>query len=515
MIKLSDYIFQQVAKYGVRHVFMLAGGGAMHLVDSLGRNKDLTYICNLHEQCATIAAEAYSQYTGNLGVALVTSGPGGTNAITGVAAAWLDSTPMLVISGQVKRSDMNIGKHVRQFGYQELNIVDIVKPITKYAFTVMDPDSIRYHIEKAIHLAKFGRPGPVWLDIPLDVQSSMVDESRLKGFTDLTSPPDTYLSKQVFSTAALLEKAEKPVILAGNGIRLAGARELFIRTVSELGIPVLLTWRAADLLPATHPLFCGRPGLIGQKGANETQDDADLIICIGARLDMGQTSYSHDKFAPNAHRVVVDIDQNEIDKMRCRIDIPIVCDAGDFLYELLKLGKRRDYSSWSLVCRERHILNPVSYPSVQPILDRLTPSDVLVLSSSGAASERVLQSINVPDGLRIINSPGLGSMGFAVPASIGAALASNKHVVCIDGDGSFAMNIQELEVIDRLNLPIDIYVLMNDGYGSIKDTQTRHFESRYVGCSPSSGLTFPGLNGYNVHPVFLDSSEVTLRYANA
>lgn len=366
MIKLFDFVMKFIAGQSVRHVFMLPGGGAMHLVDSLGRNKDLTHICNLHEQACAIAAEAYSQYTNNLGVALVTTGPGGTNTITGVAAAWLDSTPVLFLSGQVKRADMIGDRGVRQVGFQEIDIVSLVRPITKYAVTVMEPSSIRYHLEKAVYLAKQGRPGPVWIDIPLDVQAAMIEENDLQAFEACEMPQNIEveaLADKVSRAIELLNKAERPAILAGNGIRLSNALEEFTRLIEQLGIPVLTTWKAADYLAEDHPLYAGRPGAVGQRGANFTQQNADWLLVLGARLDLGQTAYSHANFAPRAHKVMVDVDAAEIGKMQMPIAVPVCADAGDFIREI----NRRlpgihlpDWSGWLRQCKQWHISYKVS-----------------------------------------------------------------------------------------------------------------------------------------------------------
>ncbi|MFA5879840.1 MAG: thiamine pyrophosphate-binding protein, partial [Candidatus Margulisiibacteriota bacterium] len=302
MIKLSDYVFQYLAKLDIKHVFLLSGGGCMHLVDSLGRNQEIEYIPCLHEQVASIAAGAYAQYTNNLGVCLVTTGPGGTNAITGVAAAWADSIPLLVISGQVKRNDLALNTGLRFLGYQEIDIVSIVKPITKYAITVMEPQEIKYHLDKAISLATSGRKGPVWLDIPLDVQASLVDEGVLAGFAEEKITENTIrklddLQDQVKKTLKLLSEAKRPVIIAGYGIKLAEAKDQFTDLISRLNIPVLTTWKGMDLLPDEHPLFFGRPGCIGGRAPNFIQQNADLVISIGARLDYGQIGFDHKNFA--------------------------------------------------------------------------------------------------------------------------------------------------------------------------------------------------------------------------
>lgn len=511
MIKLSDYIMQFVADMGVRHVFMLPGGGAMHLVDSLGRNKTLSFVCNLHEQACAIAADAYSQYTNRLGVALVTTGPGGTNTITGVAAAWLDSTPVLFLSGQVKRSDMIGDRGVRQIGFQEIDIVSIVRPITKYAVTVMEPASIRYHLEKAVFSATHGRPGPVWIDVPLDVQAAVIDESRLRGFEEMPQPSsgDPFIVQEAAARAlGLLSEARRPVILAGNGIRLAGAADGFRSMIGRLGVPVLTTWKAADLIPDDHLLYAGRPGAVGQRGANFVQQNADWILIIGARLDFGQTAYRHENFAPGAVKIMVDIDPAEIGKMQMRIDVPVVSDAGDFIRELdrqIQTGTEVDRSRWLDRCRRWQKEYPVvlaeywkttghvnDYVLIDVLSDQLSADDLLVPGSSGACSERTMQAVRVKAGLRVFNSEGLGPMGFGIPAAIGACIASGRRrTICVDGDGGFAMNLQELEVVRRLDLPIKFFVLNNGGYGSIQATQKTYFSNHFVASTRSSGLTLP------------------------
>ncbi len=512
-MKLSDYVMQFIAEAGVRHVFMLSGGGAMHLVDSVGKNKDLTYICNLHEQACAIAADAYSQYTNNLGVALVTTGPGGTNTITGVAGAWLDSTPMLIISGQVKRPDMVGDRDVRQMGFQEIDIINIVRPITKYAVTVMKPSSIRYHLEKAIYLARHGRPGPVWIDIPLDVQASMIDENNLKGFDARGishNKKDELLTEKVCRAIKLLKKAERPVILAGNGIRLANAQDDFLRLIGTLGIPVLTTWKAADFLPEDHPLYAGRPGAVGQRGANFTQQNADWLMIIGARLDLGQTAYTHENFAPAAHKIMVDVDAAEIRKMHMDIDVPVIADADDFIREFLSQlsnTTQKNHLPWLKQCKEWQKRYPVILPEcwhntgfvndyvlIDVLSDELSGEDLLIPGSSGACSERTMQAIRAKPGLRIFNSQGLGSMGFGIPAAIGGCIASGKkRTISIEGDGGFIMNIQELETVKRLNLPIKFFVLNNGGYVSIQTTQRNYFDGHYVGSSATSGVTLPDI----------------------
>lgn len=514
-MKLSDYMMEKIADAGVRHVFMLPGGGAMHLNDSLGRCQRLDYIVNLHEQAAAIAADAYSQYTDNLGVCLVTTGPGGTNTMTGVAASFMDSIPVLIISGQVKRDDIAGTRGVRQMGFQEIDIVSIVKPITKYAVTVTEPDKIRYHLEKAMWSATSGRPGPCWLDIPLDVQAAEIEITKLKGFQPEAESVTTQENNdaQIRQTAALLEKAQRPVILAGNGIRSAKARESFAKLIKHLQIPVLTTWKAIDFLAEDDPLYAGRPGAIGQRGANFTQQNADCLITIGARLDFGQTAYSHKNFAPRAHKVIVDIDPAELGKMNPRPTIPICADAGDFIRELYKqlidFKRPESWSSWLEKTQSWKRRYPVVLPEYReengPVNDyvlidllsaKLTANDILIPGSSGACSERTMQAFKVKQGQRVFNSQGLGSMGFGLAAAIGGCIASRrKRTIMIEGDGGFAMNLQELETVKRLNLPIKMFILNNSGYASIRNTQNNYFAGRLYGSCPEGGLTLPDWEG--------------------
>jgi acetolactate synthase-1/2/3 large subunit len=486
----------------------------MHLVDSVGRSKEIEYVCNLHEQACAIAADAYAQYTNNIGVTLVTTGPGGSNTLTGVAAAWIDSTPCLFLSGQVKREDLIGNRGVRQMGFQELNIIQIVKPITKYAVTVREPDTIRYHLEKALYLATHGRPGPVWLDIPLDVQSSKITESSLENFNpgDFERPYDnTFLKQAAKEAIQLINQAKRPVILVGNGVRLGKALEIFHELITILNIPCLTTWRAIDFLPEDHPLFIGRPGSVGQRAANFTQQNADLILILGARLDLGQTGYNHKNFARVAKKIMVDIDQTEIDKMDMSIDIPVCASVKIFIQEMLtqkNLIVSKEHSSWWSRCREWKNKYPVilpeyweekngvnTYALIDVLSDEMNENDLLIPGSSGTCAEITMQAFKVKQGMRIFNNPGLGAMGFGIPASIGGCLASGKkRTVCIDGDGGFQMNVQELETVRRLNLSIKFFVLNNHGYASIQATQRTHFNGYFVGCNEASGLTLPSLS---------------------
>ena len=349
MMKVSDYVVKRLEETGAGHMFMLPGGGAMHLNDSLGKSKTIQYICCLHEQACAMAAEAYARVNNTIGLLMVTTGPGGTNALTGVAGAWLESTPMFVVSGQVKRLDMINGQGIRQQGMQELDIISVVKPITKYAALVDDPQMIRYHIERSLYEACHGRKGPVWLDIPLDVQATMIDETKLIGYTPIPEVKNTHLEKQVLQVIAALNQAERPVLLAGNGIRLSDGVEVFEKLVRTLNIPVLTTWNGIDLMEEADPLYYGRPGGLGHRYANFMQQNADFFMSIGARLNLLQTGYNFDGFAREAYKVMVDIDNGELHKINVRPDLPICGDAKEFM-ELLLLHQdkivRKDRTGW-------------------------------------------------------------------------------------------------------------------------------------------------------------------------
>ncbi|MCD6346290.1 MAG: thiamine pyrophosphate-binding protein [Bacteroidales bacterium] len=509
-MKLSDYVMQFVAEQGIRHIFMLPGGGAMHLNDSLGCCQELEYVCNLHEQACGIAAEAYARVTNNLGVALVTSGPGGTNAITGVSAAWLDSTPCLFFSGQVKRSDLMGDLGVRQLGVQETDIVSLVKPITKYAVTIMDPDKIRYHLEKAVYYAKSGRPGPVWIDIPLDVQASTIDPQSLSGFDarENDQPFDKgAMEDQVAQVIELLNSSDRPVVLAGNGIRLAEAQADFLRLTDLVGVPVLTTRLGVDLIPAAHELCIGMPGSIAARGANFLLQNSDLLLILGARLDMALIAYAPDKLARAAKKIMVNIDPAEINKVKTIIDVPVCMDAGLFIKAILKQSgnmKTRARSNWMAKCREWKIKYPFVLPehytektgislyAFSDILSEEMSEDYIILpGNAGNACELFLTAFKVKAGQRVFHNKGTGAMGFSQPAAIGACLASGKRpTVCIDGDGGFQMNIQELETIKRLALPITFFIMNNQGYASIRASQQGYF-GRLSGADTGSGLTLP------------------------
>src|ERR1035437_6205728 len=519
MTKLSDYVMRFVAGQGVKHVFLVVGGGAMHLNDSLSRCKEIEFVCNLHEQASAIAAENYSKATNHLGVALVTTGPGGTNAITGLAGAWLDSTPCLFISGQVKRADSMFRPDgtplgVRQGGVQEVDIVSIVRPITKYAVTVNDPQTIRYHLERALYLAESGRPGPVWIDIPLDVQAAPIDEASLPGFERPApeSEPET-LQAQVSEVIEALNRAERPMLLAGNGIRLARAEKEFLQLVEVLDIPLETTWLAIDLIGDAHPLFTGRPGSVAARGANFAIQNCDFLLSVGARLDRVVTGFNPERFAPAAHKVMVEIDPPELAKMGNSVRTKICADAGEFMRALLArkseirprhLAERTD---WKKRCADWKLRYPVVLPEhrvpkgrvsiyhlADVFSDELRDDDYIVSGSSGSGIELFLLALRVQAGQRVFHTTALGAMGFGIAASIGACIAGGRRrTVCVDGDGGFQFNIQELETVARLQLPIKFFVLNNEGYASIRASQASFFGEPTIGCDRRTGQSLPDI----------------------
>lgn len=514
MIKLSDYVFQFIANQGVKHVFMLPGGGAMHLVDSLGKCSNIEYVCNLHEQAATIAAEAYGRYTNNLGVALVTSGPGGTNAITGVAGAWLASTPCLILSGQVKRVDMKGDLDVRQLGQQELDIVSIVKTITKYAIVITDPFTIRYHLEKAVFLARTGRKGPVWIDIPLDLQAAQIEPDALQSFDATTEgllvQNNDELSDKIPQVIKLLNEADRPVLLLGHGVHHSGAHKDIAELVDLLNIPVLTTWAGANLIPDSHPLMFGKPGILSSRGANFTVQNAGCLITIGVRLDFDVTGFNQVNFARAAKKVIVDIDIAEINKLKNKItvDIPVCADAGDFIREMLNQKNMlsiKDRSSWLNRCNEwkqkypivlpeywenRNLINIYVFTAL--LCEELREDDLIIPGSSGTAIDAFWQAFRSKPGQRAFSTGGLGAMGFGIPASIGGCFASGKkRIVSVDGDGGFFMNVQELALVAQRKLPIKYFVLNNRGYASIRAMQRNHFKGHLVASDTESGLMLP------------------------
>jgi acetolactate synthase-1/2/3 large subunit len=528
-MKLSDYIVGQLAEWGVRHIFLVTGGGAMHLNDSIGKEPRIQYVCNHHEQASAMAAEAYARISGQPGVINVTTGPGGINAINGVFGAWTDSIPMLVISGQVKRETCMRAQGItglRQLGDQEVDVVAMVEKITKYAVMIDDPLSIRYHLELAWHLAQSGRPGPCWLDIPVDVQAASIDPSSLRAYnpaedepTQNTSAQDNVGNQSALTPSALtsscrevlqrIRNAKRPVILAGTGVRAARAVTEFHDLFNRLGVPVTTAW-THDLIATDDPLFCGRQGTIGDRAGNFTVQNADLLLILGSRLNIRQTSYNWQSFAPHAFKIQVDIDAAEFRKPTVRPDMPIHCDLKQFLQELLRECDADNYrpgahATWVAWCRERVQRYPVlqdhhrqpgpplnPYYFVEQLSAKLGSDDVIICGNATACIVP-FQTMRLHRNQRLLSNSGSASMGYDLPAAIGAAFARpGKRVICIAGDGSIQMNIQELQTIVHHHLPIKIFVLNNSGYLSMRMTQSGFF-GHLTGESAASGVSLPDM----------------------
>lgn len=510
-MRLADYLIQTLADRGVRHVFMVTGGGAMHLNDAIGRESRIQYICNHHEQASAMAAEGYARVTNTVGVVNVTSGPGAINALNGVFGAFTDSIPMLVISGQVKRETLlqthGLTGKLRQLGDQEVDIVAMVKNITKYAVTITDPDTIRHHLERALHLAVSGRPGPCWLDIPVDVQAAQIQPENLAGYDPGEKPFAAELPGICAEILRKLSAAKRPVLLAGSGVRLAGAVEVFQRIVRKLGVPVTTAW-THDLIASDDPCFCGRPGSIGDRPGNFTVQNSDFLLVIGSRLNIRQVSYNWAYFAREAFKVQVDIDRAELEKPMVKPDLPVCADARDFLEEMdRQLAPHQTppaHEDWLAWCKERQRRYPVFHPerqtsregAVNPyhfahvLFQELADDDVIVCGDATACIV-TFQSARLKIGQRLFSNSGAASMGHDLPAAIGAAVArGGKRVICLAGDGSLQMNIQELQTLAQHRWPLKLFVLNNGGYLSIRQTQANFFGLQ-VGATPESGVSFP------------------------
>lgn len=505
-IKLSDYIAKRLKEHGVEHFFMVSGGGAMHLNDSLGHA--IPYTANHHEQACAIAAEGYARVNQKLGVVNITTGPGGLNCLNGVFGQWTDSVPVLYISGQVKRRTMLTTFPeilMRQLGDQEVDIISVVKPLTKYAVTVEEPNEIKYHIDRAIYEAKTGRFGPVWINVPIDVQASIIDEDNLKEFKPVEKPKYELAISQIIER---LKNAKRPLIIAGHGIRLSDQIENFKQLVHQLKIPVVTTFNGMDILESDNPHYIGRIGTIGQRAGNFALQNADLILCLGTRNNIRQVSYNWENFAKNAYKIVVDIDKAELDKPLVVPDMKIRADLAEFIPQLIchsELVSESNYSNWLEFCQklkdkycfENHpefeqkldVINPYYFTHI--LTKCLKENDIFVMTN-GSACVCPFQNAVIKRNQRFILNSGNASMGFGLPAATGACYqAKGRNVICLEGDGSIMMNIQELQTVAFNKLPIKIFVINNNGYSSIRQTQRNFFDGRMTGSGVDSGVSVP------------------------
>ena len=512
-MRCADWIFKTLADRGAKHVFLVTGGGAMFLNDALRCEKRLTPVCCHHEQGAAIAAEGYARITGRPAVVSVTTGPGGTNSLTGVIGEWLDSVPVVYISGQVKkittiRSCPEL--KLRQLGDQEINIVDIVRPVTKYAAFVDDPKSIRRELETALWHAVHGRPGPVWLDIPIDVQSAEISEADLEPFVPPEAERFAPDAAAVDHAVSSFLRAESPVVIAGQGIRIAGAQKAFAELAARMDVPVLATFEGFDLIPTDDPRMIGRIGTIGTRAGNIALQNADWVLCLGSRNNIRQISYNFENFVRNARDFIcVDIDRAELDKPTVRPTLKIQADAADFIARFgARLGRpprRPQHEKWLAWCRERTARYPavaehrkVVASGIDPyvftcVLTEMLPEGAIVGCANATPSLALFQAGIVKAGQRMICNSGCAAMGFGLPAALGCAVAaagSGRSVICLDGDGSLMMNLQELQTVAAHKLPVKLFLYDNGEYCSIRQTHDNFFGAR-IGCDAASGVTFP------------------------
>jgi len=509
-IRVADYVASFIKKIGVDCIFMVPGGGAMFLNDAIKCKKGLDFVANHNEQASSISAEAYSRVTENIGVGIFTTGPGSTNAITGVAGAWIESVPLMIISGQVKTSDLKGKSGVRQMGPQEVDIISIVKPITKYAITIKNPKNIRLELEKSYYLATTGRKGPVWIDIPLNIQASLIKQNELIRFKKINKKYPNKIFNKYNEIINLINSSNRPIILAGHGIRLSKASVEFKKLYSALKIPVVTTWNAMDLIPNSNNLNIGKPGTVALRAPNFAIQNADLLISIGARLDNVVTAYNQQNFAKNARKIIVDIDANELNKFKIKLDLKIKLDAKMFISNLnkkIKNKKIKKFNDWITKCNDwknRYAINDgkpfpknekISHLRLIDAFSKYLPKNALIVTgSSGLAIESFYMAFKNKPGQRIFLTSGLGAMGYGLPALIGALHSKKyKEIICIESDGSFLMNLQEILTLKLSKKPFKLFILNNKGYASIRSTQKNYFNGRYIATGPESNLYLPDI----------------------
>ena len=509
-MRVADFVAKFILEeLDVKHVFTLTGAGIMHLTDGLACNKKLKTICPHHEQTASMALEAYSRATENFGVGIFTTGPGSTNAITGLAGAWQDSVPCLFISGQVKLAEASSQsgiKKLRQFGVQELDIIPIVESITKYAVTITQPEKIRYELEKASHIAKSGRPGPVWIEIPMDIQSAKISD-ELEKFENEQSENPEINENQIKSVIELLQNAKRPIIISGQGVRIAGAIELLTKFVKLFKIPVVTSYLGIDTIRHDEESYIGKIGVKGERAGNLAMQNSDLILSIGSSLNVSVIGYNYKQFARGAKKIIIDIDEITHKKKTIDIDQFVHADAKDFLNILLKQlteGDSLNYASWLEMCNKWKKKYPTCLPEYKNTKDEINSyflieqicknskaGDIFV-SDAGGTFYAVSQAVTLTKpNQRYIPSSAMATMGYGLPAAIGISIATGNRVISFTGDGSLQQNIQEFQTLVEYNLPVKLFVLNNDGYHSIRTSQTNYFQKRYIGESSKSGISFP------------------------
>lgn len=509
-MKLSTYVIDFLVRNQIRELFTVSGGGIAHLLDSLGQNPEMRYYCNYHEQASAVAAEGHARVTGRIGACLVTVGPGAVNGLSGIAGAWYDSIPLLVLSGQVRSDLIADFEQVRQRGPQESNVIAMARAVTKYAVSVREPSKIRYELEKALHLATSGRPGPVWVEIPFDVQGATIDETTLEGYAapeDTSILRDAALASQVSLVIAELKAAARPLLVAGNGVHLSRSEALLLKLANRMGIPVVTPDASKDLLPENHPSYIGLFGTAGQRRGNFAIQNCDCFLGLGVGFILKKVGFNYKGFAPKAKKIVVDIDAGQLRHQIIKPDIAIQADAAEFMGEMLRQLEGATFSApgkWLDACAKWKSRYPLvapedfnatahvnSYAFVNKLSDLAEASDVIV-GGSGLDTCSVIQAFKVKPGQRSFTSINWGAMGWDLPLSVGACVASGrKRTICVTGDGSVQMNLQELMTIRFHNLPVKIFIFNNRGYASIRATQNSLFDGRVVASDPASGVGNP------------------------
>lgn len=530
-MKLSDYVIKFIEEQKVKHIFTITGGAVAHLIDSIGKNPNIQYICNQHEQASAMAADAYSRVNNKLGVAIATSGPGATNLITGICCAYYDSIPTLFVTGQVSTFRLSNKSGVRQLGFQEIDIVNVVQSITKYAFLLKDPKMIKCELEKAVHIAKSGRPGPVLIDIPDNLQREEIDPENIPSFIQAKEILDEKkLESEIDKVIELIKKAKRPVVVFGAGVNLSKSREKAKEFAELLGFPVLLTWATIDLFASDHPLLIGGFGLTGSRFGNFSVQNSDLILSIGSRLDTHATGTPIYNFGRMAKKVIVDIDKSELDKFKEKgmsVDILINTNVKDFLKIIsnkIKGVQKQDLSEWNKkisywkkkypVCLPEHYQqkrNVNAYVFLNKLSEELKEGEIII-ADTGESLTQVMNTLKIKKNQKLFSAFNNTPMGYALPASIGACFANElNRIICIIGDGGLQINIQELATIEKHKLPIKIFVFKNYGYNMIKETQNQWLNSDYHASSEEKGIAIPDFvkiaKAYNINAIKIINNE--------
>ena len=520
-MKLTDFVIDFFENKNIKQVFHISGGGCMHLTESLSNSK-FDILCPHHEQTALMAAEGYTRMTNLPALTIVTTGPGGTNSLTGLLGLWLDSIPSIIISGQVPTNQLSKNTGCRQIGDQEFDIVQVVKPMTKYAKIILNKNDIKYELEKAFQISISGRPGPVWLDIPLDIQGSQIEVKNLREYKITKSKIEVKTYSE--SIKKMIDNSEKPLFIVGNGVRLSNSFELMNKLLELSKIPVVTgPHSGVDAVDNTYKYYSGRIGRLGQLSANKIVQDADLLICIGSRLPVKMTGYNLEEFSPKSKKIYIDIDENEINKHQFKIDLIAVCEIDKILKALTRLNYNLKINNWqtkilNLRLKQVYVypkhINLLEYVSFYYFISRCPKhfNKTPIVTSNGTAHVITLQTYQINQNQRLFTNVGCASMGYGLPAAIGACKGNNNNpVICIEGDGSIMMNLQELETVKGNNLPIKIILINNQGYLSIKLTQNSFFKGNEFAAGPKSGVTFPSFkkisNAFNIKYISVSNNN--------